>query len=81
MFSSIILILPGIGGSGPQHWQSLWETEYGFTRVEQKDWEAPSCSDWVAGIHRYVSKYDPREVILVGHSAACTPIVYWGAEV
>ena len=80
MFKSTILTLPGIGGSGPQHWQSLWEKEYGFIRVEQKDWETPSCSDWVASIHNSVSKYDPQTVILVGHSAVCTPIAYWARQ-
>lgn len=23
-----------------------WEKEFGFTRIEQKDWETPVCDDW-----------------------------------
>ncbi len=77
IFSSTILTLPGIGGSGPQHWQSLWEKEYGFIRVEQKDWETPVRADWVANIHEEVSKHDPQDLILVGHSAVCAAMLYW----
>jgi len=76
-FQATILTLPGIGGSGPQHWQSLWEKEYDFIRIEQKDWETPVLADWVANIHSEVSKHDPKDVIIVGHSAVCTAIAYW----
>lgn len=77
MFKSIILTLPGIGGSGPEHWQSLWEKEHGFIRIEQNDWETPSRTDWVTNIYKEVSKHDPKEVIIVGHSAVCAAILYW----
>jgi len=76
-FQSTILTLPGIGGSGPQHWQSLWETKYGFTRVEQAEWETPFRDEWVANIQKAVKKRDPKKVILVGHSAVCSAVVKW----
>ena len=76
-FQSTILTLPGIGGSGPQHWQSLWEKEYGFTRIEQREWETPFRDEWVANIQKAVSKYDPKKVILVGHSAVCSAVGKW----
>ena len=76
-FQSTILTLPGIGGSGPQHWQSLWEKEYGFTRIEQAEWEMPFRDEWVANIQKAVSKHDPKKVVLVGHSAVCSAIVKW----
>jgi hypothetical protein len=80
MFKSTILTLPGIGGSGPQHWQSLWENEYGFIRIEQKEWETPDRADWVANIQNVVSKYDPKDIILVGHSAVCGAITEWAKQ-
>ena len=76
-FQSTILILPGLGNSGLQHWQSIWEKEYHFTRVEQKDWDIPVCEDWVENIHIEIKKHNPAEVILVAHSLACTTIAYW----
>lgn len=80
MFKSTILIIPGLGNSGPQHWQSSWESTYNFTRIEQQDWETPVCRDWTATINDYVSKYDPKNVILVGHSLACATIAYWAQQ-
>lgn len=36
------LVLPGYGGSGPQHWQSRWEASApSFLRVEQADRSRP----------------------------------------
>lgn len=79
-FQSNILILPGLGGSGPQHWQSIWEHKYNFIRVEQKDWDTPKCSDWIETINNQVKKHDPNKVILVGHSLACITIAYWAQK-
>jgi predicted alpha/beta hydrolase family esterase len=76
-FQSTILILPGLGNSGLQHWQSIWEKDYNFIRVEQKDWDTPVCEDWIENINLEIKKHNPAEVILVGHSLACTTIAYW----
>jgi uncharacterized protein len=79
-FNSTILIIPGLGNSGEQHWQSLWEKEYNFTRIQQNDWETPVCADWVVNINKSVNQYDPANVILVGHSLACATIAYWAQQ-
>lgn len=43
------LILPGLGNSGPGHWQSHWERRgASCERVEQREWDAPRCEGWVA---------------------------------
>jgi predicted alpha/beta hydrolase family esterase len=35
-----LLIVPGLGGSGPDHWQTRWEQKLSTARrVEQSDWE------------------------------------------
>lgn len=79
-FNSTILIHPGLGNSGPLHWQSLWEKEYNFTRIQQQDWDAPVCADWIETINEYVQKHDLKDVILVGHSLACSTIAYWAQK-
>jgi uncharacterized protein len=44
-----VLIIPGLGDSGPRHWQSLWEASHPeYRRVRQTEWERPRCSDWVS---------------------------------
>jgi len=79
-FQSTILIIPGLGNSGPQHWQSLWEQQFNFKRVEQKDWDTPVCADWIENINTEIKKHDPANVILVGHSLACSTIVFWAQK-
>ena len=40
------LILPGLGNSGPQHWQSEWERhDSSMMRVMQAEWDAPRRED------------------------------------
>src|SRR5258708_3069249 len=80
VFKSRIFILPGMGSSGPGHWQSLWENKFGFTRINQADWESPDCGDWIRTIKSYIDLHDPADVILVGHSLACATIAYWAKE-
>jgi len=73
------LILPGIGNSGPLHWQSLWEQAHPeFVRVHQRDWDQPVCADWVATIEAAVSRAGP-DVVLVAHSLGCLAIAHWAA--
>jgi predicted alpha/beta hydrolase family esterase len=79
-FQSTIILIPGLGNSGQQHWQSLWEKRFDFARVEQKDWQTPVCSDWIEAINKEVKKYDPAKVILVAHSLACITVAYWAQK-
>jgi hypothetical protein len=63
-----ILIIPGLGGSGPEHWQSRWQAKLSTARrVEQRDWEHPRLADWRAAIAAAVAQAK-RSVILVAHS-------------
>ena len=74
------LILPGYGGSGPQHWQTLWEAlDPAFRRVEQKDWNHPVASEWVETLEHAVAESD-GEVVLVAHSLACLLVSHWAAK-
>ena len=42
-----VLILPGLGGAGEDHWQTHWQKAFpGFVRVQQADWESPDYADW-----------------------------------
>ncbi|GAB3911242.1 alpha/beta hydrolase [Larkinella knui] len=77
-FTSTVLILPGLGNSGKNHWQSEWERQHpDFKRVNQQEWDAPVCNDWINEIDRAVLANDPAKVVLVGHSLACSTIAFW----
>ncbi len=78
--STSVLILPGLGNSGPLHWQTLWEqSNPGFVRVEQRSWDHPVCADWVEAIEAAVRCAGP-EVMLVAHSLACLALAHWANE-
>jgi uncharacterized protein len=75
------LIIPGLGNSGPEHWQTFFEqSEKNFIRIQQKEWDAPDCADWVTTIDKCMDDYDPSSVILIGHSLGCTTIAHWAKE-
>ncbi|MEP6846474.1 MAG: alpha/beta hydrolase [Panacibacter sp.] len=76
-FNSIIIILPGLGNSGEGHWQTLWQQQFGFKKIEQLDWETPVCNMWIDTIDTALLKYDLSNVILVAHSLANTTVAAW----
>lgn len=63
-----VLSLPGWNGSGPAHWQTLWERlDSRIVRVEQADWEQPSLPLWRAQVLGALAR-SPEPTVLVGHS-------------
>ncbi len=78
MQSVTILTVPGLGSSGPQHWQTRWEQQHGCRRVEQRNWDQPVCAEWVAALEAAVAAA-PGPVVLVAHSLACATVAHWAA--
>ncbi len=71
-------IIPGYGGSGPDHWQTYFEeTQENFQRVDQKDWNNPDIAEWAENIDKAIAGYDPDSVVLVAHSLGCLTVVEW----
>ncbi|CAN5654655.1 alpha/beta hydrolase [soil metagenome] len=73
-----ILTLPGWENSGPLHWQSLWEREFGYERVEQHDWMRPLRGDWIARLEDVLLS-DERPAVLVAHSLGCILTAAWAS--
>jgi len=74
-------IIPGLGGSGPNHWQSLFEKKNSkFQRVEQNDWNNPDIREWATTIEKAISGYNPDSVVLVAHSLGCLTVAEWAAR-
>lgn len=79
--SAPVLILPGVGNSGPQHWQSLWEQSNSeFERVQQRDWNNPVCKEWGAALE-VAAKRAGSSVVVAAHSLACLVVAHWAAQV
>ena len=75
-----ILTLPGIHGSGANHWQTAWEKALpGARRVPAADWDRPDCGVWVAALERAVADAGPGAV-LVAHSLGCLQVVHWARD-
>lgn len=73
-----LVIVPGLGDSGPQHWQSLWEQKFGAARVRQENPEAPSPDAWAERLQQVIDA-TPGELVLVGHSTGVLTIVHWAS--
>ena len=69
------LIVPGLNGSVPGHWQTLWEEKYGYKLVEQRDWEKPDLLEWINTLHAVVTANSERTV-LVAHSMGCLTVAH-----
>jgi predicted alpha/beta hydrolase family esterase len=66
--SPLVLIVPGLNGSRPAHWQSRWESLYPRTlRVAQRDWDHPDCAEWRSTLEGAIAAA-PEPVVLVAHS-------------
>lgn len=75
-----ILIIPGYGNSGPQHWQSLWqEARPNSSRFAPNSWDNPLRNDWVAALENSVAALGP-DTILVAHSLGCLTTAHWAAQ-
>lgn len=74
-----ILILPGWQNSGPAHWQTLWQQQHSYQRVDQHDWQRPLRGDWIARLEDVLlSCTEPA--VLVAHSLGCMTVAAWAAH-
>ncbi|MFB7843423.1 RBBP9/YdeN family alpha/beta hydrolase [Microbacterium sp. NPDC056052] len=78
------VIVPGIGGSDAQHWQSLWEQEWALSaaRIAPTSWTRPTVADWVQSLERTVDQAAARhgDVVLIAHSLGCWAAAAWLGE-
>ncbi len=79
MSTPTLVFVPGWHGSGPEHWQSIWEQKFGGGRVEQDDWQHPDPLAWTARLADVV-RATPGELVLVAHSLGVPTVVRWAAE-
>lgn len=74
------IIIPGLGNSGPQHWQSLWQDILpNCVRVEQRDWENPDKAEWLQALDQVVCEA-AGECILIAHSLGVALVAHWAVK-
>jgi len=72
-----VVTVPGLGGSGPSHWQSLWESSRVDTiRAELGMWHTPHRNSWVNRLDEAI-RHAHAPVILVAHSLGCQAVAWW----
>ncbi len=75
-----VFIVPGIGNSGPSHWQSIWETQHPeWRRLAVEDWDRVACSEWVTAIDRQLAQ-SAEEPVIVAHSLGCLAVAHWASR-
>ena len=61
------LIVPGLNGSGSEHWQQIWVAENPDAQVvNQHDWQHPDLEEWIGALE-YELLAHPGAIV-VGHS-------------
>ena len=74
-----LLIIPGLGDSGENHWQSYWLKKYkNATKVIQDNWNEPQLEKWLDRLNEAILKLD-SPTILVAHSLAVSLVMHWAS--
>lgn len=74
------LVLPGLGNSGVDHWQSYWCLAFrNASRVLQDDWDAPVASDWLGRLDAAIDG-GTRPAVLICHSLSCSLAAHWASR-
>ncbi|OAL81489.1 esterase [Acinetobacter sp. SFB] len=69
------VIVPGVGGSEPAHWQSWLQRQLmSCSRVQQQDWHKPVLETWIS---EFVNTVSPIQgsIQIVAHSFGCLTTV------
>jgi uncharacterized protein len=71
------LIVPGLDGSGPGHWQTLWETtRTDCMRAELGRWSDPHLRAWRDGLDAAVGT-TRGPIVFAAHSLGCFAVAWW----
>lgn len=74
------LIVPGLHGSGPKHWQSWLERqEPSARRVSGIDWDTPLLPNWAGQVRREIDQA-LTSVWLIAHSFGCLATMVAAAD-
>lgn len=75
-----LLLVPGGGGSGPEHWHHRWAAADDRCEwVEQENWTGGSRDDWVGALDAKINE-STAPVVLIAHSMACVVSAHWAQQ-
>lgn len=71
-----LVIVPGLGGPHPDHWQSRWGGRLSTARhVAQRDWHVPHPQEWSEAIAGAVAEAT-RPVVILAHGLGAIATVW-----
>jgi predicted alpha/beta hydrolase family esterase len=72
-----LLVIPGLNDSGPAHWQTWLQGQYGrrALRVEQDDWARPDLDRWVQRVEVTLARHPRVRWVAVAHSFGCLALL------
>lgn len=75
-----VLIVPGLDGSGPDHWQTFWERRLArCERVQMGDWAYPDRSKWIRRLDQEI-RIAVAPVLIAAHSLGSVTVAWWAKE-
>ena len=73
----LVLTIPGLDNSGPDHWQTRWEAQHtGCLRVNLGQWDRPHRNSWVNQLNLALRNVQ-GPVLLAAHSLGCHAVAAW----
>ncbi|HEY4068282.1 MAG TPA: alpha/beta hydrolase [Burkholderiaceae bacterium] len=74
-----LLVIPGLNGSGPAHWQSWLQAQFGrhALRVEQEDWAVPDLARWTQRIEATLARHSRSRWVAAAHSFGCLALLHY----
>jgi len=73
----LVLTVPGLDNSGPDHWQTRWEAKRtGCLRVNLGQWDRPHRNSWVNQLNLALRNVQ-GPVLLAAHSLGCHAVAAW----
>lgn len=73
----LVLTVPGLGSSGPSHWQTLWEeSRLDTVRVELGMWQGPHRNGWVSKLDQTIRAVG-QPTVLAAHSLGVLAVAWW----
>ncbi len=75
-----LLIIPGLGGSGEEHWQSYWLAAFPQARkLVQDNWQEPRLDQWLQRLQEALLAID-SPTLLVAHSLGVSLVLHWAVS-
>ena len=76
-----LLIVPGLHGSGPDHWQSWIQRQHpGAVRIQLDDWGHADLGRWSAAIDEALQYHRAEAWVAVAHSFGCLALAQHAAQ-